>query len=198
MLFVFSAPSGAGKTTIVDSLKKSLTDIVYSVSHTSRGPRDNERDGIHYHFVDKNTFGSMIEDGAFVEWAEVYGNLYGTSYTSIDAQISKGLDVILDVDPQGAKNIKRRYNNCVLVFILPPNLDVLQERLRGRGTESENVLRLRFNKAVDEITNCAWYDYIIINDNLDKAIAQAQSIIVSERCRASNQLPKIRKVFGID
>jgi guanylate kinase len=198
MLFVFSAPSGAGKTTIVDSLKKSLAGIGYSISHTSRAPRDNERDGIHYHFVDKDIFGSMIEDGAFVEWAQVYGNFYGTSYTSIDAQISKGLDVILDVDPQGAKNIKKRYNDCILVFILPPTLDVLQKRLKERGTENEEVLRLRFNKAVNEIANCTWYDYIIINDDLDKAIAQAQSIIVSGRCRTSNQLPKVRKVFGID
>ncbi|SPD73743.1 guanylate kinase [uncultured Desulfobacterium sp.] len=198
MLFVFSAPSGAGKTTIVDRLKKSMSGLGYSISHTSRRPRENERDGVHYHFVDKDAFGAMIEDGAFMEWAEVYGNLYGTSFAAIDAQVSKGLDVILDVDPQGARNIRDRYKDSVLIFILPPNLDVLLERLRGRGTEGEGVLQLRFKKAVDEIANCVWYDYIIINDDLDQAIAQARSIILSERCRTSNQLKRFGKVFGID
>lgn len=198
MLFVFSAPSGAGKTTIVDRLKKSMSGLGYSISHTSRSPRENEMDGLHYHFVDKDAFGAMIEDGAFVEWADVYGNLYGTSFAAIDAQVSKGLDVILDVDPQGARNIRDRYKDSVLIFILPPNLDVLLKRLMARGTEGEEVLQFRFKKAVDEIANCVWYDYIIINDDLDKAIAQAQSIIVSERCRTSHQLQRGGKVFGID
>ena len=197
-LFVFSAPSGAGKTTIVNQLRKTVEGTAYSVSHTSRKPRENECDGVHYHFVDKNTFKEMIHDRAFVEWAEVYGNLYGTSFASLDAQTSKGLDLLVDVDPQGAKNIRSHYKDSVLIFILPPSLAELKKRLKARDTEDEGTLNLRLSKALEEIKNCMWYDYIVINDDLEKAIALARAIIFSERCKTFHMLPTVRTVFDLE
>ena len=168
-LYVFSAPSGAGKSTIINSLKKGMGFIGYSVSHTSRKPRGSEENGVHYHFVEKDTFRRMIGDGQFVEWAEVYGNLYGTSFLSLDEQTSQGLDVLLDLDHQGAENIKKHYEDSVLIYVLPPSLEVLEDRLRGRGTDNEKVMKKRLDEAVNDMKNCVWYDYIIINDDLKKA-----------------------------
>ena len=195
--FVFSAPSGAGKTTIVDNLRKTVPSIGYSVSHTSREPRGSEKDGIHYHFVDRETFSGMVDAGAFVEWAEVYENFYGTSFASLDTQATQGFDVLLDLDPQGAKNIKKHYPDSVLVYILPPSLAVLEERLRGRGTDDEAVMKLRLEKARNDIHSCVWYDYVVINDDLEKAIEDARTIIISERCRTARQAQKITELFGV-
>ena len=196
-LFVFSAPSGAGKTTIVDNLRKIVSSIGYSVSHTSRELRGSEKDGIHYHFVDRETFSRMADSGAFVEWAEVYENFYGTSFSSLDSQITQGFDVLLDLDAQGAKNIKKHYPDSVLVYVLPPSLEVLEKRLRGRGTDDEKVMKLRIEKALNDIKSCAWYDYVIINDDLETAIGDARSIVTSERCRTTLQTQKISELFGI-
>jgi len=196
-LFVFSAPSGAGKSTIVEHLRKTVPSIGYSISHTSRAPRGSEKDGVHYHFVDRNTFNRMAESGAFVEWAEVYENLYGTSFSSIDEQISKGIDVLLDLDHQGAKNIKKHYPESVLIYVLPPSLKILEKRLRGRGTDDEQVMKLRIKKALNDIKNVLWYDYVIINDDLETAIQDARAIIISERNRTSRQKQKIKDLFGI-
>jgi len=195
--FVFSAPSGAGKTTIVDNLRKTVSSIGYSVSHTSRELRGSEKDGVHYHFVDRETFSRMVASGAFVEWAEVYENLYGTSFSSLDAQITQGFDVLLDLDAQGAKNIKKHYPDSVLVYVLPPSLEILEKRLRGRGTDDEKAMKLRLEKALNDIKSCAWYDYVIINDDLETAIGDARSIVTSERCRIPLQTQKIRELFGI-
>ncbi len=196
-LFVFSAPSGAGKNTIVDSLSEIVPSIGYSVSHTSRKPRGNEKDGVHYHFVDRDTFSRMVSSNAFAEWAEVYSNFYGTSFSSLDEQTSQGLDILLDLDPQGAKNIKKHYADSVLVYVLPPSLEVLEKRLRGRGTDHEKALKLRLKKASNEIKSCVWYDYVIINDDLEKAIEDACSIIISERCRTARRAQEIKELFGI-
>ncbi len=195
-LFVFSAPSGAGKNTIIDSLKTQLDAICYSVSHTSREPRGNEMDGIHYHFVDKDTFSKMIENEAFVEWAEVYGNYYGTSFSSLDDQTSQGLDILLDLDHQGAKNIKTHYPDSVLIYVLPPSLEILENRLRGRGADDEKVMEKRLNLAMNDMKNCVWYDYIIVNDDLEKAKEQANAILLAERCRTAQRAPKIKDLFG--
>ncbi len=195
-LFVFSAPSGAGKNTIIDSLKTQLDAICYSVSHTSRAPRGNEMDGVHYHFVDKVTFSKMIENGAFVEWAEVYGNYYGTSFSSLDDQTSQGLDILLDLDHQGAKNIKNHYPDSVLIYVLPPSLEILEDRLRERGTDDEKVMEKRLNSAMDDMKNCVWYDYIIVNDDLEKAKEQAYAILLAEQCRTAQLAPKISDLFG--
>ena len=121
-LYVFSAPSGAGKSTIINNLEKGMDSIAYSVSHTTRKPRGREKEGVHYHFVEKDTFNKMIADGQFVEWAEIYDNFYGTSFSSLDEQTSQGLDVLLDLDHQGANNIRRHYEDSVLIYVLPPLL----------------------------------------------------------------------------
>lgn len=196
-LFVVSAPSGTGKSTIISSLGEDIDGLVYSISHTSRRPRSTETDGVDYHFVDETTFRKMIESGAFVEWAKVYHDYYGTSLASIDEQISLGDDILLDLDIQGAENIKRHFKNCVRVYILPPSLEVLEKRLRARGTDDEDVIRMRMEKASHEIRNCLLYDYIIINDDLEKAIEKTRAIIISSRCRTALRAGELKMRFNI-
>ena len=196
-LFVISAPSGAGKSTIIKALKERIEGLGYSISHTSRKPRGNENDGIDYHFLKKETFRSMIDAGAFVEWAQVYDDLYGTSFSSLDEQTASGLDVLLDLDTQGAKNIKKHFKNSVLIYVLPPSLDVLEKRLMARGTDDETVIKSRMKKTSSEIKQCVWYDYIIVNDDLEKAIKEAQAIILSVRCRTDQQVPIVKEMFDV-
>ena len=196
-LFVISAPSGAGKSTIIKALKERIEGLGYSISHTSRNPRGNEKDGIEYHFLKKETFRSMIDAGAFVEWAQVYDDLYGTSFSSLDEQTASGLDVLLDLDTQGAKNIKKRFKNSVLIYVLPPSLDVLEKRLVARGTDDETVIKSRMKKTSNEIKQCVWYDYIIVNDDLEKAIKEAQAIILSVRCRTDQQALIVKEMFDV-
>ena len=196
-LFVISAPSGAGKSTIIKALKERIEGLGYSISHTSRKPRGNEKDGIAYHFLKKETFRSMIDAGAFVEWAQVYDDLYGTSFSSLDEQTASGLDVLLDLDTQGAKNIKKHFKNSVLIYVLPPSLDILEKRLMARGTDAETVIKSRMKKTSSEIKQCVWYDYIIVNDDLEKAIKEAQAIIMSVRCRTDQQIPIVKEMFDV-
>jgi guanylate kinase len=186
-LFVISGPSGAGKSSIVKDLLSRTEGLVYSISHTSRRPRGSEQNGIEYHFVDADTFNRMIEAGAFVEWAKVYDDFYGTSFSGLEGQTASGLDVLLDVDSQGARNIRKHFEDSVLIYVLPPSLEILEKRLEGRGTDDEGVIKTRMEKALDDMDNCLWYDYIIINDDLEKAITEAKSIIISERCRTARQ-----------
>ncbi len=195
-LFVISGPSGVGKSTIVTALGKSIDGLGYSVSYTSRSPRGTEVDGTDYQFVDKETFEGLIEAGAFVEWAQVYHDYYGTSFAAINEEISSGVDVLLDVDAQGARNIKDHFENSVLIYVLPPSLDVLESRLRSRGTDTESVLRMRLEKAANEIKECTWYDYIIINNELEKAVGEAQAVITAERCRSARQGQAVKNIFA--
>lgn len=195
-LFVISGPSGAGKSTIVSALRERIDRLGYSISHTSRSARGVEKNGTDYHFVDKETFEDLIEAGDFVEWAEVYNDYYGTSFAAINEQIASGIDILLDVDAQGARNIKDHFENNVLIYLLPPSLDVLESRLKARGTDTESILRMRLKKAANEIKECTWYDYIIINDDLEKAISEAEAIIVAERCRAARQEQAVKNIFA--
>lgn len=196
-LFVISAPSGAGKSTIVDGLRKRIDKIGYSISHTSRKPRRTERDGIDYYFVGREAFIGMIDSGAFAEWAEVYNDFYGTSFSALNEQIASDFDVLLDIDIQGARRIRDNYKNAVLIYVLPPSLEILEIRLRQRGTDDEGVIKSRLKKAAGEIRNCVWYDYVIVNDDLEKAITEAKAIIVSERCKIGRRLPSIKHHFDI-
>jgi len=197
-VFVVSGPSGAGKSTLIRIVRESLSALAYSVSHTSRKPRGTEANGADYHFVKRESFERMIERGEFAEWAEVYKDYYGTSISSLEGPTSQGLDVIMDVDVQGASNIKARLKESFLVYVLPPSLGELEARLRNRGTDSEESVRNRLEKAVEEIRNCLWYDYLIFNDDLAEAAEHLKSVILAQRCRLPRQLPKMRRIFDLD
>ncbi len=196
-LYVISGPSGVGKSTIVHQLRNTVKDLAYSISYTSREPREDEVDGVNYHFVDRETFEKMIQEKAFVEWAEVYGALYGTSLDVLQNRMSQGLDVVLDIDSQGATNLKNHFEESTLIYILPPSLDILDQRLRGRGMDPEEVIRARFQRAIREIERCVDYDYIVMNEEVDRAVEEIACIILSNRTRKSRRLSMVEKVFDI-
>lgn len=182
-LFVLSAPSGTGKTTISKRVCEELEDIQISVSYTTRQPRQGEIDGVHYHFVDLDSFNQMLRDGVFLEWAEVHGNYYGTSRLKIDSILSIQKDILLDIDTQGAKSIKAQAPDSVLIFIMPPSFEELKNRLYKRGTDSPEKIIQRLKNAETEINQRMYYDYIVVNDNLDKAVEDVKCIIKAERNR---------------
>ena len=194
-IFVFSAPSGAGKSTIAEALMERVEGLAYSISHTSRPPRGSEQDGVDYHFVSRSTFREMIEKNAFLEWAQVHGHLYGTSPVAINKQISAGFDILMDVDIQGGRNIKKQSPDSVLIFLLPPSLETLENRLTARGTDDPSVVKKRMVQASEEIKSCSWYDFIVINDGLENAIHEVRSIIVSERCRRVRRMDWVSAHF---
>ena len=186
MLFVISAPSGTGKTTIRRELEKRAPGIRYSVSCTTRKPRIGEKEGVDYFFIKKEEFESGIKEGRFLEWAKVFGNYYGTDRTYVNELISKGYDVILDIDVQGASQVRAREKNVVTIFVLPPSMDVLKERLLKRNTEPEDIVQKRLGEARKEVTFAPWYDYIVVNDLLDDAVENIISIIRATKCRSEN------------
>ena len=185
LLLILSSPSGAGKTTLSRKLQDRFTDLRFSVSHTTRTPRSNEVDGRDYHFVDRARFETMVGEGAFVEWAEVHGNLYGTSVAEVDkARHTAGCGGILfDIDYQGARQIRAKLPEVVGVFILPPSMQELERRLRGRKSESEEAISRRFEAAKREIEHYALFDYVLVNDDLERAFATLQGIVLAERAR---------------
>lgn len=183
-LFVVSAPSGAGKTTLCQKVREMMPDVKFSVSYTTRLPREGEVNDIHYSFIDEEEFRSMISEGEFVEWAEVHGNFYGTSKKRVEEIINSGFDVLLDIDVQGAKKIKDQFPHSVLIFVLPPSMKALKERLSKRETEPVEIMKVRLRNAIDEIKEFINYDYVIINDILDEAVKDLSCIIKAERLRA--------------
>ncbi len=188
-LFVISAPSGAGKTTLLKKVMTEVPGLVFSISHTTRTPRPGERDGVDYRFVAREKFVKMIDQGLFLEYAEVHDNLYGTSIGAIGAQLEEGLDVILDIDVQGATILRReKHLAATHIFISPPDLAELEKRLRGRGTESEEVIQLRLKNAAVEMRAAGEYEYLVINEKIDEAAHLLAAIIVAERARA-HRLP---------
>jgi len=186
LLVVISSPSGAGKTTLCQRLLRDESSLVFSVSYTTRSIRAGEREGSDYHFVDEATFQRMVEADEFAEWAEVHGKRYGTSVRFVDEALSGGRDVLFDIDYQGGRQLRAKFEaDALLVFILPPSLAELERRLRQRATDEEEVIRKRLQKAHEEIEHYALYDYLIVNDDLDRAYDELRSIYrAAHRARA--------------
>ena len=188
-LFVISAPSGAGKTTLLKGMMRRVSGIVFSISHTTRKPRKGEIDGVDYHFITKGIFQQMIAEKNFLEYAQVHDNFYGTSLNAVELQLEGGIDVVLDIDVQGADILRNTDTvEAAYIFVSPPDLDVLERRLRGRGTESEELISLRLKNAREEMRAVSRYDYMIINDLIDESTDLLVSIILAERAR-TNRLP---------
>lgn len=187
LLLVISSPSGAGKTTLCRKLLEEFTSLRFSVSTTTRPKRPNEKDGFDYHFVTKQRFQELVDQDAFVEWAEVHGHWYGTSTDQIEVSRANRPGIIFDVDYQGSARIKREYPEAITIFLLPPSMVELERRIKGRGVDSEEQVRLRLANAIKEIEHFESFDYIVVNDEIDKAYDRLRSIILSERCRATYQ-----------
>ena len=186
-LYIFSAPSGAGKTSLVKALLEQTPAIEVSVSHTTRASRPGEENGRDYHFTDSASFEKMVTDSAFLEHAKVFDNYYGTARSSVDDPLQQGQDVILEIDWQGAEQIRRLYPEAVSVFILPPSKAALRERLQGRGQDSEEIIDRRMRDAVSEMSHYAEFDYLIINDDFDQALQELRSIVIAQRMRLTRQ-----------
>jgi len=189
ILFVLSAPSGGGKSTILKKVMADLPGLVFSVSHTTRPPRPGEKDGQDYHFVSREDFLTIQQrdPSGFLEWAEVHGNLYGTSREEVAQQLQIGRDVVLDIDVQGAMQVVKAVDS-VTVFITPPSLVELEQRLRGRGTESEENIALRLDNAKKELSQRDKYKYLVVNDQLSDAVESLRAVIIAERCRRQRSL----------
>ena len=189
-LFVISAPSGAGKTSLVHALLNINPQIDLSVSYTTRSPRPGEHDGKDYHFVSRATFSALAERGEFLESAEVYGNLYGTSQTWISQEITKGRDILLEIDWQGAAQVCRLFPECISIFILPPSMEELEQRLKGRGKDNDEVIARRMAAVREDVAHIAEFDYVIINDNLNEALRELNAVVLSARLKCATQLAR--------
>lgn len=187
-LFIVSAPSGTGKTSLVKALLQTDIDLSLSVSYTSRLVRPGEAEGCDYYFVERKMFERMLEHGEFLESAEVYGNLYGTSQKWIDKAIASGQDILLEIDSQGAQQVRSIFSNTVSIFVLPPSLEILETRLRNRNQDCQEVIARRMAAARQEINRVSEYDYVIINENLDEALRDLTCIVQAERLRMAAQL----------
>ncbi|MCK8516864.1 guanylate kinase [Methylonatrum kenyense] len=182
-LYIISAPSGAGKTSLVHALMEACPGLTVSVSHTTRTQREAEHDGVHYHFVDEPRFVEMIDTGAFLEHASVFGNRYGTAMQPVRDRLGQGIDVVLEIDWQGARQVRETMPEAVSVFILPPSRVELEQRLRSRGQDSDAVIERRMRDAVNEMSHYAEYDYLVVNDDFREARADLMAIIRSRRLR---------------
>lgn len=178
-LYILSAPSGAGKTSLVQSVIKALPFVRISVSHTTRAMRPGETDGVNYHFTDVATFHEMASRGEFFEYAEVFGNYYGTSQTWVQETLEQGLDIILEIDWQGAQQVRRLMPAAKSIFILPPSLEALRERLMNRGQDDQDVIENRMRQALNEMSHYVEYDYLVINDNFDLALEELKAIFIA-------------------
>lgn len=196
-LFILSAPSGAGKSSLISALLKQTSPrpMQVSVSHTTRNARPGEENGVHYHFVEKAEFEALIEQGAFYEHAEVFGNYYGTSEAAIDEQLAKGIDVFLDIDWQGAQQVRMKKPEVTTIFICPPSKEALESRLRGRGQDSEEVIQSRMQEAQSECSHYQEFDYIIINDDFDQALVDLTTIVNNQRLKCTQQTARYQSLF---
>lgn len=182
-LIIISAPSGTGKTTILKKIMPHLNGLTFSVSHTTRAPRQGEEDGKDYHFVNTDTFLALRDQGGFLEWAEVHGNFYGTSKNEVDATLEDGHDVFLDIDIQGARQVRTAAPDAISIFVSPPSWQEQEKRLNGRGTDSPETIALRLANAKAEMADVDLYDYVVMNDDLDTAARMLEAIILAMRAK---------------
>ncbi|MEJ2202254.1 MAG: guanylate kinase [Desulfuromonadaceae bacterium] len=196
-MFVVSAPSGAGKTSLCKVIIDFFPGLRHSVSYTTRPQRPGEEDGKDYHFVSRERFEEMAAAGAFAEWAEVHGNCYGTAIRTLEEARAEGYDVLLEIDCQGAAQIRRNYRQGVFIFILPPDLTELRRRLEQRGTDAAEVIARRIANAKGEIRQAVHYDYLVVNDDFAVALEQLKAIVVAEHCRTPHMLAAVSAEFGL-
>ena len=195
LLFVVSAASGTGKTSLVKALLERVNNLHVSVSHTTRGQRPGELDGVHYHFSTKEDFLNLVNQGGFIEYAEVFGNYYGTAQATVQEQLAKGHDVLLEIDWQGAQQVRRLFPESKQIFILPPSQFDLRQRLSNRGTDSVEVIEHRLSCAVEDMQQYANFDYVIINDDFNKALHDLESVIIANRLVVSQQAHRHEKLI---
>ncbi len=195
MVFVISAPSGSGKSTLVKMLLASVEGLDFSISYTTRPPRGKEKDGEDYHFVSREQFMAMQDRGELLEWAEVFGNFYGTANAALEQARKRGHDLVLDIDVQGAGQLKKRLPEAVTIFILPPSRRELEKRLRSRSLDDEAVIARRLHDASKEIRNYSAYDYVLVNDRLERSAETLQGIFRAERCRKQHVEPMIQPIL---
>ncbi len=191
-LFIVSAPSGAGKSSLLKALLSIMPTLRVAVSHTTRPPRPGERDGEHYHFVDKPTFINMVDSGAFLEHAKVFDQFYGTAEAAIRKSLAAGQDIILEIDWQGARQIRRRFADACGIFILPPSLPALRERLTSRAQDSVEVIERRMRDAVNELSHYPEYDYLVVNDDFAQAVDELRCLVVARGLRELNQAARLQ------
>jgi guanylate kinase len=200
MLIVVSSPSGGGKGTLIDRVLKTVPGLAFSVSYTTRAPRGSEQDGREYFFVDEPTFRAMIGHGDFLEWADVYGHLYGTHASQVASERAEGRDIILEIDVQGAESIRHRVSDAISIFILPPSFELLRNRLVARATDSPADLERRLNGAPAEVAQYRHFDYVILNDDINRASQQLAAVIYAERARRERQQVTLKDAledFGV-
>lgn len=196
LIYVVSAPSGGGKTSVIAEVINKLPNVEVSISHTTRSQRPGEIHGQHYHFINHETFEHLIAKGEMFEYAKVFEHYYGTSFGAIAHSLQKGIDVVLDIDWQGARQVRKHYpEQSVSIFIMPPSKEVLYQRLKGRGQDSEEVIQYRMNQAKSEMSHFNEYDYVIINEDFQQAVLELQSIMLAERLRLQRQVIHQKKLL---
>lgn len=196
LLIVVSGPSAAGKGTVCRELLNCQPDLVFSVSATTRPPRPGEEDGKNYYFISREEFERMVAAGEMLEWAEVYGNFYGTPRKAVVEWLEQGRDVLLEIDIQGARQVRRQFPRGVFIFLMPPSLAELERRIRERGTETEEAVRRRLASAAAEIAACREYDYVVVNDRVEDAVAKIRAIITAEKCRVERNKELYHYICG--
>jgi guanylate kinase len=194
-VIVVSAPSGAGKSTVLGRILEELPGLRFSVSHTTRKPREGETEGVHYHFVSKRAFEELKASGRMLEWAHVHDHLYGTSHAEYERARAEGVDLLLDLDVQGAAQVRVKVPDAVTVFIMPPSFEALRRRLRGRGSESEAVIERRLRAATEEASLYAEYEYVLVNDDLDRCVESLKCVIRAARLRASRMQAEAGRIL---
>jgi guanylate kinase len=194
LLFVVTAPSGTGKTTIVERLVHVVPDLSLSRSYTSRAVRAGECDGVDYNFITRVRFEEMVRQSAFLEWADVFGNLYGTGADDAERELASGRDLVLVIDVQGARQVRQRRRDTIGIFVLPPSFEVLEHRLRGRSKDSEDAIRRRLLTARAEVDAVAEYDYVVVNDELDACVDRLRAIVLAERARLRAMTPVVSRI----